>query len=138
MILPQITYNDYDAVNNPTGGAVTLTFLYPPTSKPLFNKTATRTDTFSTAGNRQSVLQRVNESYPIQMQTILAGTDSAAWQRFLNYAVLGGDFNYYPDVTTPANQGTYYVCFLLETEAQLAFISSGIYTFKGTFQKEIS
>jgi hypothetical protein len=135
MILPQITYNNYDAVNNPTGGPQTLEFVYAPTTKPLFNKAATRTDTFSTAGNRQTVLQRVNESYLITMKTILAGDDSAAWLMFLDYAVQGGEFLYFPDAD---DEFVSFTCFLVETAAQLAFSSSGIYTFSGTFQKEIT
>lgn len=125
--VPQITYNN--------GSPQTLSILYPPTSKPKFSKQATRTDTFSTAGVRQTVVQRVNETHPVKMMNIIAGDDSDAWQLFLDWAVTGGAFEYYPDAT---NELDHYTMFLVESDAVLALVSSGIYSFSGTFQKEIS
>jgi hypothetical protein len=130
MTTPKITYNDA------TGQPQTLQFLYPPTSKPLFNKQAKRSDTFSTAGIRQTVLQRVNDSLPIQMVTILNdGQDNVQWQSFLDWAVTGGPFEYFPD---SQNLEDHYTCFLLESDAQLSFSVSGIFSFSGTFQREIT
>lgn len=113
----------------------TLTFVYPPTSKPIQNKQATRTDTYSTAGVRQTVVQRVNEVFPIQMKNILAGDDATAWQAFLDFAVDGSPFEFYPDET---NQLEHFTMFLSDTSSQLVFSSAGIYTFSGNLQKEIT
>lgn len=128
MILPQITYTDET-------GPRTLTFVYPPTSKPAYDKSATRTDTFSTAGSRQTVVQRVNEKLPISMLNILWGDDVDAWKQFLDWANQGGEFEYYPDAENDADHST---CFLVETDVSLVYVSFGIFSFTGTFQKEIS
>jgi hypothetical protein len=127
MIRPQITYNN--------GTAQTLSFVYPPTKKPRFSKQATRTDVFSTAGVRQTVVQRVNETFPLTMATILDGDDTAAWQQFLDYAIEGEPFEYYPDADNPT---LHFTMFLQDTDAQLAYVSPGVYSLSCTLQKEIS
>jgi hypothetical protein len=140
-ILPQITYTPVfgssfsAALQAVSGQPQTLSFVFPPTSKPRFSQQATRNDVFSTAGNRQTVVQRINQTFPITMSNILDGADADAWNQFLAWALTGGEFVYFPDATNPDNSDT---CFMVDTTAQLVFVSTGIWSLSCTFQVEIS
>lgn len=91
MAYPKITWNDG------AGHVGTVLFQLPPTSKPYTSKAATRTDTFSTSGVKQSVWLRTDELMPIVMQLVQVGDDIAAFDAFMTYALEGGDFSWYPD-----------------------------------------
>lgn len=134
-IPPGVSVQASDASLSGAHISETLSFRYPPTTKPRFNQKAVRQDTFSTGGVRQTVLQRVNDVQPIQMKNIMRGRDADSWAKFLAVAVTGVPFTYYPDESNSHDSS---VCFLVETDAQLTFVSSGIYSFTGNFQKEIA
>lgn len=92
MILPKIVYNA-------GSGAVTLNFSYPPVQKPgADEKDATRHDTESSAGILQSVVERVVTFRTIQLDSV-PQSDLAGWSSFMDWALSGGVFTYYPDAT---------------------------------------
>lgn len=91
--IPQIIYD-------PGTGRVTLSFTYPDVQKPMAQPLqATRHDSFSSSGIRQCMLERVDTLKNVQVENI-PWTDMPAWQAFFNYAIQGGDFEYYPDATS--------------------------------------
>jgi hypothetical protein len=127
MAFPKIIYT-------PQGGTEqTLTFLYPPQQQPGYQKTAVRHDNVSAAGIRESVLERIDEFLDISMEWIQAGTDLANWRAFLDSALTGAPFAYYPDADLAAF--TNYA--LEDTETQIEYKAAGIYALKLKLRKQI-
>jgi hypothetical protein len=83
---------------------VTLAFTFPPVQKPrIDDRTAVRHDSYTSSGLRQSALERVDIIRHLQMDYV-PWADLPAWEPFIDYAVTGGDFQYYPDATLTAFQ----------------------------------
>jgi hypothetical protein len=90
--VPKIEYN-------PGAGTVVLNFTFPPVQKsgaPDYE--ADRTDSFSISGLKQSVFKRTDEFLPLQFDFVPLA-DLPAWESFLQFALAGGLFNYFPDAT---------------------------------------
>lgn len=117
MSFPKIVYT-------PEGGTEqTLSFVYPPQQQPGYQKTAVRHDNVSTAGIRESVLERIDQFLEISMEWIQAGTDLANWRAFLDHALTGAVFAYYPDAALAAF--TNYA--LEDTETRIEYKAPGLY-----------
>lgn len=128
MSFPKIVYT-------PEGGTEqTLTFLYPPQQQPGYQKTAVRHDNVSAAGIRESVLERVDEFLEISMGWIQAGTDLANWRAFLDSALTGAPFAYYPD----ADLSGFTNYALEDTETQIEYKAVGVYTLNLKMRKLVS
>ncbi|HET9179022.1 MAG TPA: hypothetical protein VFQ24_11755 [Terriglobia bacterium] len=84
------------------GGEQVLNFSSAPRQQPGYSKSAVRHDNISTAGVRESVLERIDTFLEINVDYIQAGNDLAGWSAFLDFALTGGPFAYYPDATQPA------------------------------------
>ncbi len=127
MSNPKITYT-------PTGGTEqTLTFVFPPRQVPGYQKTAVRHDNVSTAGIRESVLERVDEFLEFTMDSIQSGTDLAGWQAFLDHALTGAAFAYFPDAAQPA-----FTNFTVEdAEAQIEYKAPGLYQLRLKMRKQV-
>lgn len=127
MANPKIVYS-------PAGGTEqTLNFVFPPRQLPGYQKTAVRHDNVSTAGIRESVLERVDEFLEFAMGWIRTGTDLANWQAFLDHALTGAAFAYFPDAAQSA-----FTNYLLEdTETQIEYKTPGVYTVKLKMRKQI-
>ncbi len=127
MSYPKIVYT-------PAGGTEqTLSFAYPPRQVPGYQKTAVRHDNVSAAGIRESVLERVDEFLELSMEWIRAGADLASWQAFLDHALTGAAFAYFPDAAQSAF--TNYV--LEDTETQIEYKAPGMYAIKLKMRKQI-
>lgn len=118
MSFPKIVYT-------PTGGTTqTLNFVYPPRQQPGYSKTAVRHDNVTTSGIRESVLERIDQFLEFTMEYILAGADLADWQAFLDFALTGAAFAYYPDASQTA-----FTNYLLENaDAKVEYKGPGVYT----------
>ena len=128
MANPKITYT-------PAGGTEqTLRFVSPPTRQPAAWKTAVRHDNVSSAGVRESVLERVDQFLEINLDWIRSGTDAANWQAFLDYALTGAAFAYYPDASVASF--TNYT--LEDTDARIEFKAAGVYTLALKFRKAVT
>lgn len=99
MILPKITYNN--------GTPQTLAFTYPPIMKPGSEErdvsggsggNASRVDTIALNGNKQSINWRTDRFRTLQLDYVPAA-DIPAWEAFIDYAITGASFLYYPDAT---------------------------------------
>ncbi|MBZ5516111.1 MAG: hypothetical protein LAN62_14940 [Acidobacteriia bacterium] len=128
MSFPKIVYT-------PEGGTEqTLSLLFPPQQQPGYEKTAVRHDNVSAAGVRESVVERVEEFLEISLDSVQTGTDLANWRAFLDHALTGAAFAYYPDAAQPA-----FTNYLLEdTGANLEYKSPGRYTLKVKMRKQVS
>ena len=128
MTNPKIVYT-------PAGGSEhTLAFASSPQQQPAYFKSAVRHDNISTAGIRESVLERTDEFLELSLRWIRAGTDLAAWQEFLDHALTGACFAYYPE----ADQAAFTNCILEGTETKLEWKTPGIYTATLQLRKLIS
>ncbi len=128
MSNPKIVYT-------PTGGTEqTLTFVFPPRQVPGYQKTAVRHDNVSTAGVRESVLERVDEFLEFTLDTIQSGADLASWQAFLDHALTGAAFAYFPDASASGGFTNYT---LEDTEAQIEYKAPGLYAIKLKMRKQV-
>lgn len=120
MANPQIIYT-------PAGGTQqTLSIASPPQQQPGYLKTAVRHDNVSTSGVRESVLERIDQFAELNMEWIRSGADLANWALFLDCALTGAAFAYYPDAAV--NSYTNYV--LEDTGTQIAYKAAGVYSLK--------
>ena len=95
--IPRIIYD-------PGTGTTTVSPTYPNIQKPYMdNFEATRHDSTTSDGTRQSMLERVDRIRPINFESV-PWTDLPMWEAFFSYAIQGGNFQYYPDSTATAFQ----------------------------------
>lgn len=122
MATPKIVY--------PSGGANTLNFQQYPRQVPGQWQTAKRTDSISTAGVKQSMLQRIENFIEFTMEWVQAGTDLSNWTAFFSTALQGTAFDYYPD----SSLGTFTTYTLEDVDWKAAYKSLGRYSFKVKFR----
>ena len=127
MANPQIVYN-------PGAGTVTLPFTYPPTGVAAYNSVATRHDNVSSAGVRETILERVDAFLELEMNTVLSGADAANWNSFMQYALLGGPFSYYPD----SSQAAFTNYWLEQTSWLASYARPGQFKFKLKFRQVVA
>ena len=127
MSNPKIVYT-------PAGGTEqTLAFVFPSRNVPGYHQAAVRHDNISTAGIRESVLERVDQFLALTMDTIRAGADLDNWRAFLDHALTGALFAYYPDAAQSAF--TNYV--LEDTEAEIQYKAPGVYSLTLKLRKHV-
>ena len=127
MANPKIVYT-------PEGGTEqTLNFALPPRDVPAYQKTAVRHDNVSAAGIRESVLERTDEFLEFTMEFIKSGSDLANWQAFLDHALTGAAFEYYPD----ASLGAFTNYQLEDTELVAARQAPGAYSLTLRMRKQV-
>ncbi len=127
MAYPQITYYSGSTL-------VTLAFTYPPRNVAAYNSVATRHDNISSSGVRESILERIDNFLEIDMQTVLLGSDIEDWNAFMQYALAGNQFSYYPD----ASQSAFTSYWLEDTTWNAAYKAPGLYSFKLRFRQVIA
>ena len=128
MSNPQIIYT-------PAGGTQqTLSFVSPPKQQPGYVKSAVRHDNISTSGIRESVLERIDQFTELTLDWIRAGTDYANWTTFLDFALTGAAFAYYPD----ASLAVYTNYVLEDTGARMDYKATGVYSLKLKFRVLVS
>jgi hypothetical protein len=109
-------------VYTPVGGSpTTLTPAFSPTQQPGYMKTAVRHDNVASSGIRETVLERVDTF--LEANFLIPAADLAAWQAFLDYALTGAPFAYYPDNSAP--DFTNYQ--LEDTDAKIEYSAPGRY-----------
>jgi len=118
----------------PVGGSLTgFTFVYPPRNVPRFSRNFVRHDNVASSGVRESLLERIEKflSFDILVAT---GADLTNWSLFMDYAGLGGPF----DFTPPASYNIPKTTYLLEdTNWETKYKSSGLFTFSVKFREDV-
>jgi len=129
LILPKITYTAIGG-SSPS----TLSFLRPPRFVAAYNRLATRHDNISTAGVKEVLVERVDNFLEITLEWVAIGSDVNAWDTFMQNAVQGVQFNYFPDAT----QAAYTTYTLEDTTWKAEYKQLGQYTFKLLFRAVIT
>jgi hypothetical protein len=127
MANPKIVYT-------PAGGSEqTLSFALPPRDVPAYQKVAVRHDNVSAVGIRESVLERTDEFMEFSMDFIKSGTELANWQAFLDHALTGAAFAFYPD----ASLSTFTNYLLEDSDVTVARKAPGVYSLTMKMRKQI-
>ncbi len=127
MANPKIVYTLDDGTDQ------TLNFAFPPKQQPAYVKTAVWHDNVSTAGVRESILERIDDFLEFTLDSIRSGGDLASWQGFLDYALTGAPFALYPDSALPA-----FINYALEdTETRIEYKSPGVYSLALRFRRYV-
>jgi hypothetical protein len=127
MANPQIIY---DAGSGP----VTLAFEQAPRKVPAYSYAAVRHDNISSAGVRESILERLETFLEIEMDHVASGSDVEAWAAFMEFALSGGQFAYYPD----SSVSSYANYWLEDADWTAAYKSPGRYSFKLKFRQVVA
>ena len=127
MSYPKIVYD-------PGTGPTVLAFARPPRKVPAYEYNAVRHDNISSAGVREAVLERIDTFLELEMDWVAIGADVQAWNQFMQFALGGGQFGYYPDASLP--RFTNY--WLEDSNWTAAYKSPGLYSFKLKFRQVVS
>ncbi len=129
LTLPKITYTPVGL-----GSVSTLVFQRPPRLVSAYHRAAARHDNISTAGTRETVVERLDEFLELTMQWVSTGSDVDAWDAFMQNALQGIEFNYFPDQDQPD-----YTTFTLEsTDWRAEYKTLGEFTFRVMFRKVVT
>lgn len=128
MAYPKIQWTDAD------GNQHTVLFQLPPTSKPYRDREATRTDTLSTAGVKQSVWLRTDDFLDITMNYVEVEDDIQAFDDFMDFALQGNSFLYFPDAENDQDSTSYT---LEDTSWKPQFACYRYFKFVLRFRKEV-
>jgi hypothetical protein len=124
VIVPKFAYN-------PGTGVIDFIPSFPAVNKTPFGpRIATRHDSTTTSGLRQSVLERIDIMKILDFVTV-PESDMSNWDAFFSYALGGGQFTYYPDST----DDLIYIDYSLEdVEWKPKRIAPGFYSFSMTMR----
>jgi len=117
-----------------SNGTATLNFLRPPTKVPAFSSMAVRHDNVASSGVRESVLERIDNFLDLDLEWVGIGSDVQAWAQFMNYALQGGVFAYYPD----SSQSAFTNYWLEDTNWTAAHKAPGQYSFHLKFRQVVT
>lgn len=99
MKVPKFAWND--------GSPHTFTPSYPATSKtPIATRSALRHDDFTGDGTGQWITDRVDKFLTLPFNFV-PPDDVADWEAFIDYAIEGKVFTYYPDSTDSGTHTDY-------------------------------
>ncbi len=118
-----------------SGGALqTLSFARQPRKVPAYYSHAVRHDNVAASGVREAVLERIESFLEFEMEYVAIGSDVQAWNSFLQYALQGGLFSYYPDSSLTAFTNYW----LEDTTWRADYKFVGQYTFKLKFRQVVT
>jgi len=88
-------------------GIVDFTPAIPPTKKtPFAPLEATRHDSITSTGLKQSVLERIDVMTVLSFENV-PESDMASWRDFMAWTLAGNQFTYYPDSTDESTSTEY-------------------------------
>ena len=126
--VPKITYTPIGS-----GNVSTLVFQRPPRLVAAYNRAAARHDNVSTAGAKETVVERVDEFLELTLERVSQGSDVDTWDAFMQNALQGVEFNYFPD----QNQPDFATFTLEDTDWRADYRSAGQFTFRVRFRKAV-
>jgi len=123
------------AIVYPNGsGSATLRFQRPPRRVPAYSAVAVRHDNVASSGVRESIFERTDNYLDLDLEWVGGGSDVEAWAQFMNYALQGGLFAYYPD----SSQSTFTNYWLEDTNWTAAYKAAGQYGFHLKFRQVVT
>ncbi len=127
MANPKIVYD-------PGTGLTTLSFLRQPRKVPAYYSEIARLDNVATSGVRESLSLRTDNFLEFEMEWVGIGTDVNAWNSFMQFALKGGQFSYFPDSALTAFTNYW----LEDTTWKPGYKVPGQYTFRMKFRQVIT
>ncbi len=118
MANPMIVYDS-------GAGPTTLNLQQLPRHAPAYMYEAIRHDNVASSGVRESVTERIDRFFQLEMEYVAAGPDVSNWAAFMQYALGGGQFSYYSD----SAETSFTNCWLEDTSWTAEYKSAGQYTF---------
>ncbi len=119
---------------NPGSGDIDLIPTWPPTGKTPPERQAVRTDSLTSTGLKQSINERTDLINTLNFTTV-PESDLDDWQTFIDFAVAGNAFQYYPDHTQLSNFAVYS---LVDTDWNPQRVAFQTYSFTLKIRQEIS
>jgi len=101
---------------------------------PFDSQKAVRYDNVSSYGILDVIVERVESFIDVEANYVFKSIDATNWDTFMQYAVQGGAFYYYPDSAS----GTKIQVTMVEKDFNLAYKAMGLYSFKFTMRKVIT
>jgi len=126
LALPKIVY--------PSGGGSTLNFVYPPRKVPYRAYETTRHDNVASSGVRETVFERTDTFFEFEMEYVKLASDVSNWDSFIQSALQGTPFDYYPDGTV----GSFTTYTLEDTTWNAAYKQLGMYAFAMKFRQRVA
>jgi hypothetical protein len=127
MSNPKIVYD-------PGTGPTTLAFQRSPRRVPAYFARTERKDNVSSAGVHETIFLRTDNFLEFEMEWVAIGSDVQAWNTFMQYALQGGQFSYYPDSSL-----TSFTNYWLEDAVwKPDYKAPGQYTFKLKFRQVVT
>jgi hypothetical protein len=114
MSCPKVTYQ-------PESTLITLQFVWGPQNFISYSA-AVAHDNLATGGTKERVVERVDTMIQFDMQAIKLA-DVPGWQAFMDWALAGGEFKFYPD----ASLSDYYNMVSDDQSFQLVRVGPGVY-----------
>ncbi len=127
MANPKIVYD-------PGTGPTTLSFQRAPRLVPAYQLVTERKDNVAASGVRESIFVRADTFLEFEMEWVASGADVQAWSSFMNYALKGGSFSYYPD----SSQTAFTNYWLEDTTWTAEYKVPGQYRFKLKFRQVVT
>jgi hypothetical protein len=83
---------------------------------------------------REAVLERIDAFLELEMEWVGIGADVQAWNQFMQFALAGGQFGFYPDASQPAFTNYW----LEDSNWTAAYKAPGQYSFKLKFRQVVT
>jgi hypothetical protein len=118
----------------PSGGGTTFNLTFPPRQVPFKSYQATKHINIASSGVSEVIYERRDEFLVFTMETVKAGSDVSGWDIFMQSALQGIPFDYYPDGTL----GAFTTYVYDDTGWEAKYLSLGLYQFQLRFRKRVS
>ena len=128
LAIPKIVYTPIGSLTPST-----FNFARQPRNLAAYNRVAKRHDNLSTAGVKEVVVERVDNFLEFDMPWVAIGSDVNGWDSFMQNALQGVPFSYYPDGT----QSAYTNYTLEETGWRPEYKAPGQYSFRMVFRQVV-
>jgi len=121
----------------PTGGANTITFTWQPLQLTPVHKEAVRHDSIASAGDQQSVLERIENLQILRMHFIGTAALENNWAPFFDSALAGTAFDYYPDAAVGTFTTYHLTALAIEPQWDYNDPTEAVYRFELAMRKQL-
>lgn len=116
------------------GPVTTLQFRFPPVKQPYRDYAAVRHTNIASSGVQENVWERTDAFLDVDMEWVVGAADVAAWDTFIQQALQGAFFQYYPD----ASVGSYTLYYLADDKWVSEYLSPQAWKFRARFRQRVA